>query len=275
MIRGITKEKEDWIMSEVNEYKPGTFCWVDLGTTDANGAKTFYGDLLGWSFEDRPAGPDAVYTMLKLEGKEVAGLYQLGEDMTSQGVPSHWLSYVSVASADDTAKRVKELGGTVLKEPFDVFDVGRMAVVQDPTGAVFAIWQPKKHCGARLINQPGAFCWNELLTVNVDRAGKFYTDLFGWSTQTQDMGPMTYTSFMNGDRPAGGMMPIGKEMGQVPPHWSVYFSVNDCDKAVEKAKSLAAKILVPPTDIPGVGRFAVLHDPQGAAVALIKLDNPA
>ena len=129
-------------MSEFTEYPPGTFSWVELGTSDANGAKKFYKDLFGWEYNDVPAGPDQIYTMIQKDGKNACALYGLNEEMKSQGVPPHWLSYVTVANADETAAKVKEHGGTVLKEPFDVFDVGRMAALQDPTGAAFAIWQP-------------------------------------------------------------------------------------------------------------------------------------
>ena len=126
-------------------------------------------------------------------------------EMRSMGIPPHWLSYVSVASADESAGKAKELGATLMKEPFDVFTVGRMAVVQDPTGAVFALWQPGTHKGASLVNVPNSLCWNELATPDTEKAGDFYTGLFGWGKNVQQMGPMTYTSFMNGERPAGGM----------------------------------------------------------------------
>jgi predicted enzyme related to lactoylglutathione lyase len=261
-------------MEEVKEYTPGSFCWVELGTTDAKEAKKFYADIFGWDSNDIPAGPDFVYTMLQLEGKDLAALYPLQEEQKSQGVPPHWLSYVSVSNADEVVVKAKSLGGTVLHEPADVSDAGRMAVLQDPTGATFAVWQPNKNIGAQIVNQPGSFCWNELVTGDKEKAGKFYTDLFGWNSKDQDMGVGTYTEFSNGDRPAGGMFQITKEMGNVPPHWMVYFSVEDCDKSVEKSKSLGAKIVVPPTDIPEVGRFSVLQDPQGAVFSIIKLSNP-
>lgn len=262
-------------MAEISEYTPGTFCWVELGTSDAAGAKAFYGELFGWAFNDVPVGSDAVYTMVQIEGKDVAALYQLNQEMLSQGVPAHWLSYVSVASADETAQKAGALGGTVLKEPFDVFDAGRMAVLQESTGAVFAVWQPGTHIGARVVNEPGTLCWNELATRDTETASRFYTQLFGWQTNTQQMGPMTYTSFMNGDRPAGGMLPITEEWGDAPPNWMVYFAVEDCDRSADRATSLGARIIVPPTDIPEVGRFAVIQDPQGAVFSIISLQNPA
>lgn len=261
-------------MQESPEYAPGTFCWVELGTTDGDAAKKFYTQLFGWSFEDRPIGPDGVYTMLQQDGKDVGALFQMPGEMTAQGIPPNWLSYASVASADESAAKAKELGATLLKEPFDVFTVGRMAVVQDPTGAVFALWQAGTHKGAGVTNVPNSFCWNELATPDVEKAGDFYTGLFGWGKNVQQMGPMIYTSFMNGERPAGGMYKPGPEMGEIPPHWLVYFAVDDTDAMVAKATGLGAKVFAPPMDIPGTGRFAILQDPQGAAFAVIKLATP-
>lgn len=261
-------------MQETPTYAPGTFCWVELGTSDAEAAKKFYTGLFDWSFADNPIGPDMVYTMLKREGKDVGALYKMNSEMTSQGIPPHWLSYVSVAEVDSAAAKARELGATILKEPFDVFDVGRMAVVQDPTGAVFALWQAGTHPGAGVCNVPNSFCWNELATKDTTRAGDFYTRLFGWGKNVQQMGPMTYTSFMNGERPAGGMYEPLPEMGDVPPNWLVYFAVDDTDAKVRKAEELGGKTCAPPMDIPGTGRFAIIQDPQGAAFGIIKLDHP-
>src|SRR3989442_2356374 len=199
-------------MQETTKYAPGTFCWVELGTTYGEAAKKFYTELFGWGFTDNPIGPDMVYTMLNLDGKDVGALYQLSGEMTSQGIPPHWMSYVSVISADESAEKAKSLGGTLMKEPFDVFDVGRMAVIQDPTGAGFSVWQPRKHQGAGIVNLPNSFCWNELATSDTTKAGELYTGLFNWGKHVQQIGPMTYTSFINGERPAGGMYEPPPEM---------------------------------------------------------------
>ncbi len=261
-------------MQETPQYAPGTFCWVELGTTDGEAAKKFYTGLFGWSFNDSPIGPGMVYTMLKLDGKDVGALYQMPSEMTSQGIPTHWLSYVSVSTVDESAAKAKELGATLMKEPFDVMDVGRMAVVQDPTGAAFALWQAGTHKGAGVVNVPNSFCWNELATSDTTKAGDFYTSLLGWGKNVQQMGPMTYTSFMNGDRPAGGMYQLSPAMGSVPPHWLVYFAVDDTDAMLKKAADLGGTVVAPPMDIPGTGRFAIIQDPQGAAFGIIKLANP-
>lgn len=253
------------------KYAPGTFCWVELGTTDATGAKKFYSELFGWEINDIPAGPDMVYTMLRLNGQDAAALYQMPPDMLAQGIPPNWLSYISVNSADESAQKAKASGATVLKEPFDVHDVGRMAVIQDPTGAIFALWQARAHRGAGIVNVPNSFCWNELATRDTAKAGDFYTSLFGWGTNVQQMGPMRYTSFINGERPAGGMFEPTPEMGDVPPNWMVYFAVDDTDAKADTARRLGAQILSPPNDIPGVGRFAIIKDPQGACFGIISL----
>jgi predicted enzyme related to lactoylglutathione lyase len=261
-------------MTEFTEYAPGTFCWTDLGTTDAEGAKAFYTALFGWEAVDMPAGPDMIYTMLQQEGKEVAALYEMGQEMRSQGIPPHWLSYVSVASADETAAKAKSLGGQVLREPMDVMDAGRTALIQDPTGAALAVWQPGSHKGARLANVPGSMSWNELATTDTQKAGDFYTKLFGWRSQTNQMGETTYTTFLNGERMSGGMLQITEAWGDVPPHWMVYFAVANCDASAEKVKQLGAEILVPPRDIQSVGRFSMAQDPQGAGFTIIELNNP-
>ena len=151
-----------------------------------------------------------------------------------------------------------------------------MAILQDPTGASFALFQAGDHTGAvPLDNRPGTFTWNELATKDTKAAKKFYEELFSWTSQEMDMGPDgTYTMFMNGDRMAGGMMQIAPSWGPVPPHWAVYFAVTDCDAAVAKAARDGAEVRIPPRDIPDTGRFSILTDPQGASFAVIKLLNP-
>ncbi len=258
-------------------FPPGTFCWVELGTTDAKAAAGFYSRLLGWSVKEQEMpGGMGTYTLFQIEGKDVAGAYTLGEEQRSQGTPPHWLSYVMVKSADESASKAKKLGATFLAEPMDVPGVGKIAMLQDPTGASFALFEAGEHGGAApLDNRPGTFTWNELATKDTKAARKFYEDLFSWTSQDQDMGPAgIYTMFLNGDRMAGGMMAIGPDWGPVPSHWAVYFAVSDCDAAVAKATKDGAEVRVPPRDIPDTGRFSVLTDPQGAAFCVIKLLNP-
>jgi uncharacterized protein len=259
-------------MTTKTEHQHGAFSWAELATTDADAAKKFYGGLFGWTFDDSPAGPDMIYTMCKLGGKSASALYKMGAEM--KGVPPHWASYISVADVDATTKKAKDNGGKVVKDPFDVMEFGRMSVIQDPTGAALCLWQAKKHIGAEVVREPGAITWLELYTTNPDVAGSFYAKTIGWATAAHDMGPMgMYTMFnMPGSDKdgVGGMMKMPPGMENVPPHWLPYFEVADCDASAKKATELGGKLIMPPTDIPDIGRFAFVQDPQGATFAIYK-----
>jgi predicted enzyme related to lactoylglutathione lyase len=256
-------------------YAPGTFCWVELATHDSEEAKRFYGDLFGWTYDDRPAGPGRVYTMLLSAGHVVGALYQMPGDEQAVGGAPRWLSYASVASVDEATARAGELGAKVVAAPFDVMESGRMSLLDDPTGAAFALWQPNRTAGASLVNEPGAWCWNELVTPDAKAAGDFYCGLFGWARLAQDMGGgAEYTTFSNAGRPAGGMYEARGEQAVMPPAWMVYFAVGDCDASAAQVQALGGGLVAPPTDAPGVGRYAVVADPQGAAFGIIKLEAP-
>jgi uncharacterized protein len=263
-------------MPEVTGHAPGSFCWIELGTNDPDGAKKFYTGLFGWEADDMPAGPDMIYTMLRIRGLDVGAMYKLGAEETAHGIPPHWNSYVAVASADEAAKKAKTLGGNILADAFDVMDVGRMAIVQDPLGATFPVWQAKAHFGFKLVGEIGTFCWGELWTTDRKKATAFYSSLFGWSAKegTDSPAPGGYTEWVNAGQPIGGMMEITPEMGPVPPNWLPYFMVADCDGSADKAKELGGKLQVPPMDIANVGKFSVIQDPQGAMFAIIKLTMP-
>ena len=259
-------------MPDVDTAPPGTFCWPELATTDQKAAVAFYKDLFGWTVNEQPIGPDETYSMFQVRGREAAAAYTMRPEERQHGAPPHWNSYVAVTSADDAAKKAQELGGTVLAPPFDVMDVGRMAVLQDPTGAVFQVWQPKKHPGARVLGEPGALTWTELTTNDTKKAEQFYTNLFGWKSKAGNDVGMEYTEFYVGSTPGAGMMDA-KNLGpnaNVPPNWMPYFQVSDVDATARKASELGGKLFVPPSDIPKVGRFAVVQDPQGAVFAIFK-----
>ena len=260
-------------MAEFTSHTPGTFCWPELATTDQNGASAFYRDLFGWEVDEQPIGPTETYTMFKMRGLEVAAASTLRGAEVQVGVPPHWNAYVSVADADDTVKRAQELGGKVLAPPFDVMDAGRMAVLQDPTGAVISVWQPKAHIGAKILREPGALGWTELTTRDTASAEKFYTQVFGWEAKKGDAGGQEYTEFKVGAQPDAGMIVMDPAWGNAPPHWMPYFQVADCDAAAAKAQALGGRVFVPPTDIPNVGRFAMLADAQSAMFSVIKVDN--
>jgi predicted enzyme related to lactoylglutathione lyase len=256
-------------MGERTAYAPGTFSWVDLSTTDPEAAKSFYEALFGWTHEDLPTGNGGVYTMFRLKGKNVAAVSQQQEQEASQGIPPHWNNYVTVENVDASAAKVSELGGTVLLEPFDVLDAGRMAVIADPTGAGFMLWQAKSNIGAGLVNEPGALSWNEEGTKDVGKAKAFYSGLFGWSYE--DFSDGTYSVIHHGDKTNGGIRPQSEQEAEIPPNWLPYFVVEDTDAGVKKAGELGATVMLPPTDVAvegADGRIAVLLDPQGAAFAL-------
>lgn len=260
-------------MTTRTEYRHGDFCWTDLATTDAASAKKFYAGLFGWQYTDMPVGPSMTYTICRLGDRGAAGLYAMNQEMLSRGVPPHWLSHINVTNVDETTKRATQHRARVIREPFDAMDAGRLSIIHDPTGAVVAMWQAKKQIGAQVINEPGAMCWNELSTTDVEAAGKFYRTTFGWTTNPMDMGGgRTYTIFKAGDEQVGGMMALTPEMKGVPPHWLTYFAVTDCDGTAKKVTELGGQVLVPPTDVPNVGRFAVAQDGQRAAFAVIKLN---
>lgn len=257
-------------MPKFTKFEHGDFSWVDLGTTDAAAAKRFYGEVFGWTFEDIPMGPGGTYTFAKVGDAVAGGLYTMGPDM--QGVPSHWLSYLNVTDVDATTAKVTGLGGKVMKGPFDVMDQGRMSVVQDPSGATVAFWQAKKVAHTTIKSEVGSVCWTELLTSNVDAAGKFFVNTVGWKTEGMDMGPMgVYTLFSRDgtkETQVAGMM--AHPMKGAPSAWLVYLGTPDVDASAKKVTELGGKVLSPATDIPNIGRFAIVQDPQGAVFALFK-----
>jgi uncharacterized protein len=251
-------------MPEVTSHKPGSFSWFELVTSDQNAAKSFYSKLFNWTPNDQPMGPGQFYTMLEKNGKHAAALYGMDDQQKQRGIPPHWNLYVTVKSADEAAAKAKSLGAQLLMEPFDVMDVGRMAIIQDPTGANIMIWEPRKHIGTGVIDEPNAFCWYELYTNDTEKAKNFYTQMFGWGTG----GGAEYTEWKLDDKSIGGMMKIQPEMGPMPPNWTPYVMVENADAVAEKAKSLGGQVHVGPQDIPNMGRFAILGDPQGATFAI-------
>ena len=257
-------------MRHIDKHPPGAFCWLELSTTDQNAAKGFYSSLLGWASQDFPMGPNDFYTMFQLEGRDTGAAYTMRPEQRSQGVPPHWMIYIAVESADDAAGRVAQLGGKLLSPPCDVYDIGRMAVVQDPTGAVFALWQPKSHAGTGISGVPGTLCWADLMTPDPARAKEFYTGLFGWRIIKGENDPSGYLHIANGEKFIGGIPPANFRDPNVPPHWLVYFLVANCDETAAKAKELGAKTHLAPMTIEKVGRMAILADPQGAVFAIIQ-----
>jgi predicted enzyme related to lactoylglutathione lyase len=258
-------------MAHIDSHPPGSFCWVELATTDQAAAKSFYQSLFGWTPADMPMGPGAVYTIFRLEGRDAAAGYTLRPDQLSQGVPPNWMLYIAVASADAAAKRAAELGGTILAEAFDVPNAGRMAVLKDSTGAAFCVWEAKQNKGTGIAHVDGTLCWADLSTPDPQRAGRFYRDLFGWEIVTDDEDPEhNYLHIKNGEHFIAGIPPVSDRQPNTPAHWLPYFSASNCDAVAGKAKTLGAKTYLPPMTMENVGRFAVLADPQGAVFALFQ-----
>ncbi len=256
-------------MPVINSHKPGAFCWFELGTTDQEAAKSFYTSLFGWTFNDFPMGPDGNYTIFKLDGQDVAAAYTVGGQM-APNVPPHWATYIAVQNADEAAGRVEAAGGKLLKPAFDVFDLGRMAVSADPTGAVFMLWQPKRNKGTGITGVDGTVCWADLSTPDPARAAEFYKSLFGWEVTKASKDSSGYLHIKNGEEFIGGIPPLEHYDPKIPPHWLIYFLVSNCDNSAAKAASMNGEFLFPPSDIPDVGRMAVVKDPQGAVFALFQ-----
>ncbi len=246
-------------MPEMTAYEPGVPCWVDLGAAHLEEEVRFYHDLFGWDAEDQ--GEQAGhYTIVSRDGKQVAAIGPLGD-----AGPPRWTTYVDVDDADAAVQRIEASGGKILVGPMDVMDAGRTAVFSDPTGAVLALWQPGRHTGAELVNEPGTLVWNELSTADLPRAREFYSRVFGWEWAGSD----SYAEFQVAGRTVGGVMPRPADLpAEVPDNWLVYFASADLDRDVSRATGLGATILFGPTEIPGAGRFAVLADPEGAVFAL-------
>jgi predicted enzyme related to lactoylglutathione lyase len=246
-------------MGERTSHAPGTFSWADLSTTDPEGAKAFYTGLFGWDTEDNPMPEGGVYTMLSKGGKAVAALSAVQQE----GQPPAWNSYVTVESADASAAAADEHGGTVVMGAFDVMDVGRMAVIQDPMGAFFSVWEPGTSIGSERVNEPGALTMNQLNTSDSERAQDFYSAVFGWRFEQVAEGDLPpYWGIYNGDRLNGGMMQ------EQPSAWLVYFGSDSVDDDARRIGELGGQVIVPPMSVPG-GRILVAQDPQGAVFALV------
>lgn len=259
-------------MPQFTQHLSGTFAWPELATTDQTAAVAFYRALFGWDVDEQPIGPAEMYSMFKLAGADVGAAYTMRAEERQHGAPPHWNAYITVANADESAARAHELGAIVVAPPFDVMDAGRMAILQDPTGAMFQLWQAGKSIGAKTLGEPGALCWTELTTSDTFSAERFYTALFSWTPKhSMPDSPTPYTEFTveGADRPSIGMMAKPPHLPpNVPSFWLPYFQVVDVDASVAKATSLGAQIHFGPHDIPDAGRFAVIADPQGAAFAV-------
>ena len=250
-------------------YAPnGHFCWPELATTDISSAKSFYGSIFGWECVDMPTAMGN-YTLFKYQGLDVAAAYQMSPE---QVAPTHWNAYVAVKSVDASTAKALELGGRIIAGPFDVEGIGRMAFVQDPGGATFALWQSITHFGAGIFGEPNALCWTELMTRDAEQATAFYSALFDWEAEAKKSDELHYTEWWLNGTTVGGMITMERAaFDDIPSQWMSYFAVDDCEAKTAMAEAAGATVLGIPTEIPGVGRFAVIRDPQGAMFCLIQL----
>jgi predicted enzyme related to lactoylglutathione lyase len=255
-------------MPNIDKHPTGAFCWVELGTTDQPAAKKFYSSLFGWTANDMPMGPGGNYTIFRLQERDAAAAYTLVPEQFP-GVPPHWMLYIAVNSADDAAARVSRAGATVVAQPFDVSTAGRMAVVRDPAGAMFSVWQSGANQGIGIGGVDGTLCWADLVTSDVPKARQFYSEVFGWQITLGENDSSGYLHIKNGETFIGGIPPTAPRLG-VPSHWLLYFLTSNCDASVDKAKSLGAKVHYGPMTMENVGRFAIIADPQGAIFAVFQ-----
>jgi hypothetical protein len=255
-------------MGKIESYAPGSFCWAELASSDVESAKSFYGEMFGWTASGMET-PNGIYTIFQAEGNDAAAVYP-----APAGMPDNWAVYFSVANVDDSAARIQPLGGKIVMGPLDAGESGRMVVAQDPQGVYFSLWQARKQIGATYGGPFGRVMWPELTTPDAASAAAFYTKLLGWKTKPETgVESAPYLEWVNEGASIGGLMPMrGDEWKGVPPHWMVYITVRDCDERAAKGTAVGGKICVPPTDIPNVGRFAVMNDPQGAAFSLIQMN---
>ena len=208
--------------------------------------------------------------MFKLAGRDTGAAYTMRKEQRAQGVLPNWMVYIAVENADQSVAKAAQAGGTVLTPAFDVMEMGRMAIIQDPTGANFSLWQPKNHPGTTIGEVDNTFCWADLSTPNPERAGKFYSELFGWQLMKDEKDPSGYIHIKNGENFIGGIPPATHRNPNAPPHWLVYFQAADVEGATGKAAQLGGKVLMPARKMENVGTRAIVADPQGAVFSLFK-----
>jgi predicted enzyme related to lactoylglutathione lyase len=247
--------------------------WTDLATSDAAAAREFYGKVFGWDIEVNPDPQYGGYALAKVGGKDVAGI---GPKQMDEA-PTAWTVYIGTQDAEDTVKKAQAAGGNVIVPTMAVGDQGKMAIIQDPSGAMIGVWQSQNMTGAQLIDKPNSMGWAELNSRGVDKAKPFYAKLFSWGekkTPPQGENP-EYTEFQAGGQSIAGAMEMNPMVpAEVPSYWMVYFNVDNVDKAFKKVTDAGGKEMLAPQAMPG-GRFAIVSDPQGASFGLLKMEEPS
>jgi uncharacterized protein len=257
-------------MPHVDSHAAGTISWVDLASTDLDGATAFYTGLFGWETEDTPMpGGDGVYRFFRLGGRDVAAAGTMPPEMAAQeGMHSHWNVWVAVDSAERTVERAAAAGGQVLMPPATLGASGTLAMVADPGGAAFGLWQADEHAGAGVVDEPGAMTWSEVNTRAFEENKRFYGEVFGWTAEALEAPGINYATWKLGDRTVGGMLEMTREWEGIRSHWMTYFAVRDTDDAARRATELGGSVGAPPFDT-AFGRIAVLADPSGGHFSVL------
>lgn len=258
-------------MPNFDSYPAGTPCWVDLMSADIEASAEFYTAVFGWkATPEHDDDGNRIYTQFWHGDRVVAGMG--GQPPGMEGMPVVWNTYICVDDAEATVAAAQEAGATVMMPAMQVMASGHMAILSDPTGAAFSLWQPNEHIGAGVANEPDTWSWNELVTRDVDTARDFYSKVFGWEYDAQDMPMGTYYVITGGDYGGlGGLMAMPPGMPeQVPNHWAVYFTVSDIAATIDKVKAAGGQVVQEPMEAPGVGHIAVVHDPHGGSFSIMQ-----
>jgi len=262
---------------ETSGHAQGRPVWAELMTTDPDAALGFYAGLFGWVDSPQPVPEmDEPYHMQTLKEAPIGAIGRLNADQAAMGVPPSWGIYLAADDVDAAVAQVEGAGGKVMLPPMDVMEHGRMAVLVDPTGAVFSLWQARAHTGFGRINEHGAPTWFELVTDDVPKATAFYKAVLGVETQAMPMpeAGFDYTVMGPPGNEGTGVMPKMPQMGEMPNVWAIYFEVDDADASAARAKELGGTVLQEPMDTPPAGRIAMIRDPQGAVFGIIKSMPP-
>lgn len=246
----------------------GQPCWFDLMTSDLPAVTAFYAQLFGWQYQD--SGPDfGNYHMAfsaAMPDRSSAGMGPIPPD---NPYPSAWTVYYASDDVASLSEKAKELGGMIMSGPFEVTGQGHMAIIQDPTGAVFGLWQALGHKGAGISESHGAMTWCEVATPDAEAAKAFYTALFDAKAEAIEAPGTVYYVLKQGETSIGGIMQMNAQWQGIPPHWMPYFQVDDTDAAVAIAQEAGGKVMVPAFDTP-FGRISVMTDPSGASFSVVK-----
>ncbi len=259
-------------MGRRESYVPYQFCWVDLMSHGLMEAHDFYCELFGWTAEEQDTNNGPPYYIFKKDGHDIAGLGEMTGEMREGGAPPHWNSYVHTPDLDAVLAKVPEAGGKVTMPAMQVMTAGEMAVIADPEGAMVALWKPIDHPGSGWVNDANTWGWNELISRDIEASQAFYSKVFGW-TFDEDESMTDYVIIKNGEQMNGGILPWRQEMGEIPSFWSVYFTVEDIEKATAKISELGGNLIQPVMDLP-VGKLGVVADCQGAMFNIIQMNGP-